>query len=209
MRALGMTLASCIAHYASRNPAGVDDKRLPWPAPLSLPDYRIDASYDDVNSGMYSGRLADIVDTSNTDTGNTLNRIVSDCDSVSVPGWTPRMQSKWQHWKDHFFYAVAGSFAPNAATPSVCTNCLTVNGGGQYAGIVLFSGRRLAALGQIRNAPPLDTDTKNVSSNYVEGTNAASIPGDSTANNFASQATTSTFNDLLFCIDDQLIVTEC
>ena len=78
------------------------------------------------------------------------------------------------------FYAVAESHLPTAAVPSNCSNCLTVNGAGQYAAVLLFSGQRMAALAQVRNAPPTDADTKQNTANYLEGNNAANIPGPGT-----------------------------
>ena len=209
MRSLGLAVTACIADYARNNPGGPDDKRLPWPTTVGLADYRPDTAYDDLNSGALSGRLADIVDTSNTVTGNGIARILSDCDAVAVPEWTPAMAALWQNWKDHFFYAVAESFAPTAPVPSNCASCLTVNGAGSYAAVVLFADSRLNALGQLRNAPPTDTDTRNVSGNYLEGANAANVPYMAGSVDFLSQPATATFNDKLFCVDDALSVTEC
>ena len=141
--------------------------------------------------------------------GNPVARILSDCDPGAVPQWTTQMMALWQNWKDHFFYAVAESFAPPAAVPSNCTTCLTVNGAGQYAAVVLFADARLNALGQIRNAPPTDADTRNAVSNYLEDANAANMPYMAGTVDFVSQPATATFNDLLFCVDDALAVTEC
>ena len=205
MRALGLAAAHCIANYAANNPGGVNDKRLPWPATLAMADYRPDSAYDDVNNGLLSGRLPDIVEDSNSTTNNGINRILSDCSPVAVPAWTPAMATVWQHWKDHFFYAVADSFSPTASTPSVCGSCLTVNGSGQYAAVLMFANKRLST--QQRNAPPMDVNTKQVAGNYLEGINAIAVPG--VATDFESGPETTAFNDLLFCVDDQLITSEC
>lgn len=209
MRSLGLAAASCLADYAAGNSGGAGDKRLPWPANVAMSDYRMDTSYDDVNSGLLAGRLPDIVTDSNLMTGNAIGRVLSDCNSVAVPDWSSSMYSSWQNWKDHFFYAVADSHSPSAATPSTCSSCLTVNGSGQYAAVLLFSNSRLPGLGQVRNAPPIDSDTKSNSSNYLEGANATNIPGTGVSTNYASGPESAVFNDLLFCIDDQLVVTEC
>lgn len=209
MRALGLAAAGCVADYAANNPSGATDKRLPWPATVALTDYRNDANYDDADSGNFSGRLPDAVDDSNTATGNPISRVLSDCDPLLVPEWSATTLSRWQNWKDHFFYAVAESHVPSAVVPSACSNCLTVNGAGQYVAIIVFSNTRLDALGQVRNAPPTDTDTKNDIPNYLEGNNAINIPGSGTSNDYSSQPASSTFNDLLFCIDQALLVTEC
>lgn len=207
MRALGTAAASCVARYAANNPGGANDKRMPWPASVDLGDYRADVAYQDVDNGMHSGRLPDIVDDSNLATGNAIARVLSDCNPAEVPEWTAAVQSRWQHWKDHFFYAVADSHVPTAAVPTNCSNCLTVNGAGQYAAILMFAGTRLD--GQVRNAPPMDADTKRDSANYLESNNAANVPGPGTLVDFASQPASATFNDLLFCIDENLVVSEC
>ncbi len=209
MRNLGFAAASCIADYAARNPGGSDDLRMPWPAPVALADYRPDAAYDDVDGTLLAGRLADVVDDSNSLTANPVARVLSDCDTAAVPAWTAAMQARWQRWKDHFFYAVAGSFAPDAPVPSNCTDCLTVNGAGSYAAILVFGNRRLTGISQLRNAPPLDADTKMDASNYLESANATNVPGTGVTRDYVSQTATTTFNDLLFCIDDGLVVTEC
>lgn len=206
---LGLAVSACIANYAATNPGGATDRRMPWPAAVALADYRSDAAYDDVDNGMFSGRVPDMVDDSSAMTGNSIGRVLSDCDPLQVPEWSAAMLSRWQHWKDHFFYAIAESHLPTAAVPSTCSNCLTVNGAGQYAALLLFSGRRLAALAQVRNAPPTDADTKQNTANYLEGNNATNVPGAGSSLDYTSQAASGSFNDLLFCIDDNLIVTEC
>ena len=119
------------------------------------------------------------------------------------------MRSLWRNWKDHFFYAVAESYTPVAAVPSSCATCLTVNGGGQYAAVLLFAHARLPGLGQVRNAPPTDTDTKNSPANYLEDANASNMPYTGGSVDFVSQPASATFNDLLFCVDATLNVTEC
>jgi len=190
-------------------PGAGNDYRLPWPAPLILADYRTDSAYDDVNASLLSGRLPDSVDDSSAATGNPIGQVLSACDPVAVPAWTPPMLSTWRNWKDHFFYAVAESYSPSAPVPTSCSSCLTVNSTGEYAAIVLFAGARIASLAQIRNAPPTDADTKGDPGNYVEDINATSIPYTSGSVDFKSQSATPTFNDLLFCIDDSLNVSEC
>ena len=171
MRELGLAITGCIANYARGNSGGVGDRRLPWPALVGLADYRPDAQYDDRDTGVLSGRLPDNVDDSAAVTGNSVTQVLTACDSSVVPDWSAEMLSKWRNWKDHYFYVVAESFGPNAPLPSTCSNCLTVNGGGQYAAIIFFANSRLPALGQVRNAPPIDADTKNQLVNYLEDSN--------------------------------------
>ena len=209
MRALGRAVTACIADYARHNSGGTNDRRLPWPAPTALADYRPDAAYDDDVGPAMSGRLPDVLDDSNALTGNTIGRALTDCDPVAVPDWSPAMRSRWSTWKDHFYYIVAESHVPAAALPSTCNNCLTVNGGGQYAAVVLFGAGRLDSLGQTRDAPPMDTDTKQDVSNYLEAANATPFPYSGGGFDLVSQAASGTFNDLLFCIDDSLTVSEC
>lgn len=207
--ALGITLAQCLADYARRNAGGLNDKRLPWPAPMALADYRVDGMYDDVNVGVISGRLPDLVNDSNVLTGNPTSNALGACDSATVVAWTPGMQNLWRNWKDHFFYVIAESHAPDAATPSVCSNCLTVNGGGQYVGVVMFANSRLTALAQLRNAPPTDIDTRSDIDNYLEEANAAGFPYAGGGLDLVSQAASTTFNDRLYCIDETLAVSQC
>ncbi len=209
MRSLGLAAAACIADYGKNNSGGGSDKRLPWPAPVALVDYRPDAAYNDANTGFLSGRLPDVVDDSNSATGNTIARVLGDCNSTAVPGWTAQQFVRWQNWKDHFFYAAAESHSPAAVVPTDCSNCMTVNGSGQYAAVLMFAGMRLSDAGQVRNAPPLDTDTKRNPVNYLEGQNTANVPSSSVAANFESGPLSNNFNDLLFCVDDQLVATEC
>ena len=209
MRALGFAVTQCVADYAANNPGGASDRRLPWPAPLSLADYRPASSYNDADNGSLSGRLADTVNDSNALTGNSSPGVLSACDSVAVPAWDTRMLGLWQNWKDHFFYAVAESHAPDSGVPTSCSNCLTVNGAGQYVAVVVFANSRLSSLGQIRDAPPLDTDTRGLPGNYLEGANAGAFPLPGGSADFSSQTMSNTFNDRLFCIDSALTVSEC
>ncbi|MGI9203977.1 MAG: hypothetical protein ACR2Q3_08200, partial [Woeseiaceae bacterium] len=112
-------------------------------------------------------------------------------------------------WKDHIFYYVAESFSPAASLPSACTNCITVNGGGQYAGVVIFANRRLESLGQSRNAPPIDTDTRNDIANYLESLNSTSHPYVSGIVDLESRPADNTFNDVFYCVDSALNVASC
>lgn len=76
-----------------------------------------------------------------------------------------------------------------------------MNGAGQFAAIVFFSGERLSAYPQIRNAPPIDTDTKNQIANYLEGANAGNHLYSGGLADYESMPATTTFNDIAFCID--------
>lgn len=206
---LTQAVAKCIADYGRRNPGGAGDRRLPWPAPVDLPQYRSDNQYDDTPVGWLSGRVADRVNDSNAVTGNALAAAISGCSAAAVPEWTPEMLTLWRNWKDHLFYAVAGSFRPDASPHSACGTCLTVNGTGAWAAVVMFSSVRLAALGQVRDEPPADADTRSAIGNYLEGRNAAIHPNAGGNGNYQSGAAGATFNDVLFCIDPALSVAAC
>lgn len=205
--ALGLAIAECVARFGAGNAGGAADKRLPWPAPPALPDYRQDAGYDDSDFGSFAGRLPDRTDDSSAATGNAFMTTLADCDASAVPAWTVEMRREWQNWKDHFFYIVAPSYAPTATVPTVCAQCLSVNGAGAYAAIVLFAGPALP--GQTRTAPPLDPDTKQAVGNYLEGRNVAAFPSGATAVDLESRPQAADFNDRLFCIDESLSVAVC
>ena len=207
MSSLTQAIAQCVAAYGQSNPGGASDLRLPWPAPVSLGDYRDDTLYDDVDAAVLSGRLADFVDESNANTSNPTSRVLTDCNPLLAPNWNPSQLSLWQDWKDHFFYVVAEAYQPTAGVPSACGNCLTVNGSGQYAAIVFFAGPRLGA--QTRTVPPIDADTKNQIANYLESVNASNHPYTGGAADFETQAATGSFNDSAFCIDSTMNVTVC
>ncbi len=201
--------ARCLAAYGRSNPGGPLDLRLPWPAPVNLADYRSAGSYSDSATGVLSGRLPDTVDDSNLQTGNPLASILSDCDSAVVPQWTAATAALWADWKDHFFLAISDGFQPDAALPSACAGCLTVNGAGPYAAVLMFSGNRLTATGQVRNEPPTDADTKSDISNYLEGRNASNHPLIAGTADYEVQPASTVFNDLLVCLDTNLDVAAC
>lgn len=209
IRSLTQAITKCIAAYGLTNPGGVNDLRLPWPAPTTLSDYRIDTDYDDVTGSVLSGRLADRVNDSNATTGNSINRLLTDCSTIAVPEWTAETLNLWRNWKDHFFYYVAESFSPISSVPSVCSSCISINSGGQFAAVVLFANRRLTGLGQIRNSPPLDPDTKFQILNYLEGPNESNHPYTGGPADLESRASDSSFNDILYCIDPSLSVSAC
>jgi hypothetical protein len=209
MENLTSIIAQCVASYAQQNLAAPADKRMPWPAPMALPDYRPDANYDDQDAGVLSGRLPNGVDDSNLVTGNPVANMLTDCDTATVPAWTPQVKQLWQHWKDHFFIVVSESFGPNASVPNVCSNCLTVNGSGQYAAVVIFAGARLESVAQSRTAPPLDADARSQISNYLESNNATNHPYIAGIADYVMQPAGSAFNDSVFCIDESLNVTSC
>lgn len=209
LTALAGAVARCIADYGKRNPGGAADRRLPWPTAVDLVEYRTAAQYNDTPVGALSGRVPDVVNDSNSRTGNTSTGVLTACNSATVPEWTATMATLWQHWKDHLFYAVAFDFRPDAAPAAGCTTCLRVNGAGAYAAVVLFAGRRLTALGQTRDEPPMNADTRSDIGNYLEGRNAGNHPNVAGNGDYQSAAASNSFNDILFCIDANLSVSPC
>ena len=209
IRGLTQSIAQCVAAYGAANTGGVGDHRLPWAAPVALGDYRADDQYDDSNTMNLSGRLADFVDDSNSMTGNSIIRVLSNCSAATVPGWTAEANQLWQNWKDHFFYFVAEDFSPVSSVPNVCGNCISVNGIGQYAAVILFANRRLSSLNQLRDYPPIDSDTRNDVRNYLEGSNSLSHPHLGGVANLDSRPADNSFNDILYCVDTALNVSAC
>ncbi len=118
----------------------------------------------------------------------------------------------YENWKDHLFYAVSAAYQPRATpNPYVvasCTaaNCVQVNGTGtRYAGIVIFAGERLSTQSRETAAQRADP------SNYLEGRNAANIelntgssfppaPAAIGNENYQTGASSTTFNDVAYCI---------
>jgi len=124
-----------------------------------------------------------------------IDNILSTC-----PGFvTSGNLDLWKNWKDHFFYVVSGSYAPDSVDVS-CTSagaqCVST-GGNDHAAIVLFSGERQA--GVSRNDPVAgDVDSKNNIANYLEGNNAANYLDPNGNKAYDPSAG----NDYLYCIND-------
>ncbi len=189
--------AQCVAAYGNAN--GI--QRLPWAAPVSLADYNNDASYSD-QTGLLAGRLAFNLTSSNQiisgpigmmhgySGGILSNSLTSYCPSTPVP-------EQWrQNWKDQIFYAVADAYKPTTAANCSSGHCLSVNGTGQYAAVLLFSGRRLAALAQSRDT----AGEKGATGNYLEDSNKTAVNLADGRGNFTSAAASATFNDIVMCI---------
>jgi hypothetical protein len=195
---LTRSIAECVGKYGefNGNPLVVADHRLPWPAPVSLTSFTANNSYGDSAAGSRkSGRLPFVVNTSKGTTANSMDgtSLLRDGNDL-CPSWSIDDAAWYQNWKDQLFYAVAGSYAPTAAypTPGSCPACLSVNGAGDFAAVVLFAGKK--TIGQARNT----LAEKRLISNYVEGRNSASYPN--TSGDFDLEQGGSV-NDLLFCVD--------
>lgn len=204
-RLLTAAVAQCVARYGLDNPAA---KRLPWPAPVALSDYRDDAAYDDHGPAddALSGRVPDIALDSGVASGSPVVRLLGTC---AVPAWTPEIAKLWHNWKDHLFYALARAYAPAPSPAGSCGagDCLAVDGAGPYAAVVIYSGSAVA--GQHRGAPPLDPDDKADIGNYLEGRNAANHPNAAGNADYQSGPAGPAFNDILYCIDPDLNVAPC
>ncbi|MBL4712833.1 MAG: hypothetical protein JKX75_10145 [Gammaproteobacteria bacterium] len=205
MTDLTEALAWCLSAYVN-NGVLADDKRMPWPAPIMLSDYRINSEYDD-EEDRYAGRFPFLVDSSNVETNLVVANIFDSvgCESlnlisgtvVNLSDFNTEYRRLWENWKDHFFYALSSKFDPKSGNTNCGGSCIDVDGT-QYAGVVFFGGSRLGNI--TRNAPPIDTDDKNDVSNYLENGNDTEINtavGDNT-----DIYTLNTTNDIMFCLSD-------
>ncbi len=195
-------VAACLAGYGRLNGAGPSDRRLPWPAPVALTDYSVDTNYDD-SGETFSGRLPYRVNDSKGATANTMTQsnLIT---GVNCPGpWSALDDSWYKNWKDHLFYSLARSYSPGATAPSACTDCLSADGVGPFAAIVMFAGRRLAWQ---KRATPAD---KSSIANYLEERNSANHPNPAGNADYRSGPATTGFNDVLYCVDTSLTVAPC
>jgi hypothetical protein len=217
-REITRRIGRCVAFFATRNAGYPGDKRLPLgvrPKVQDIGPYTDDCSYNDDNDRR-AGRLANVVGTSGNLTsnatfaetfcgpgsGNQLLRQGSPC-----PDWNTPYYTLWNRWKSLFFYAVAPSFRPQAPTPPSCGDCDQINGSGNYAAVVLFGGPPLA--GQPRST---DSDREKPE-NYLEGRNENNVKDkdqDPGRRNYETRATSSSsFNDILYCVSPALEVIPC
>lgn len=190
-------LAFCLVEYANRN-AATNDKRLPWPAPLTMADYSNPTSYDDVST-RYTGRMPyHIADSTinppahnwSTNGPTTRNKMES---CSKWPEW-------WNSWKTFIFFAVSKDFANDSSAPQSCSgNCLRVDGIGPFAAVVIFSGKKLATQNRVTNfdlANPL---------NFLEDKNAAEISNNSGVGDY-TKITNAAQNDITICIRQNLTI---
>jgi len=209
--ALLQKLAQCLVNYGKSNAAGTADKRLPWAAPLNVADFANDTLDD--SAGLLDGRPPfrandSAVSTSSnlvTSTNNyrllTVNNCPNGWNMVAGNGGTTSQNGWWDKWKDHYFYAVADAFKPTSSvasqsSPCAAGTCLTVDGIGPYAAVLLYAGYRLS--GQAR----AQQSDKTVATNYLEGTNATAVAaGNGTA---FTKIIGATANDQLICINQDL-----
>lgn len=213
LRLLTQRIAECLASYGAHNGSGTANKSLPWPAPLALDDYAVNNNYND-NFGSYSGRVPHLVNNSNAVTLNAMsgdylmanNGLNCPYYAASPATELQRLYPWWNNWKDHLFYALSREYGPGNGDTGSCGNCLSVNGGGNYAAVVMFAGGRLA--GQVR-AGSSTAAQRGVIGNYLEGRNASNHPNSSGDADYQSGAASTAFNDTLYCIDTNLNVAPC
>ena len=199
LNALTQRVASCIATYGNNNTVP-GDRRVPGAAPITLTNFLTNASYSDnaPSAPLLSGRVPYKVSYSVSVPikNNSLSSPYNLLTNAYCPSWGTFEDAWYRNWKDHLFYAVASSYSATATTPTTCGNCLQVNGTGQYAGIVIFAGRKLA--NQSR-----DTDTqKGNIGNYLEGRNYSNHPNSAGNSNYEKSLISTTFNDTLYCVDN-------
>ena len=225
LRALTRHAAECIAMYGANNRNAFNvidltDQRLPWASNMSLsatsvPTYAVNAQYNHISSDM-SGRISFRVETSRSATNNAL---ISNSDYgtssryiftlLSYCGYSTDQKIWYENWKDQLFYAIANSYRPLAGKPTSCGTCLTINGGGSYAAVVIFAGDKLTnAAGQVTQPRSLATDKGSIA-NYLEGRNSSNHPNSGGNSNYQAAATSSTFNDIVYAIDASNLAVKC
>lgn len=207
--------AQCIVNYGKNNTAGLADKRLPWAAPLNIADFAYDTFDDSVN--LLSGRPPFKANDSDAATNNTLlssgnyyrlftiNNCLAGWANVAGTGGTTSQDGWWDKWKDHLFYAVADAFKPSSSVatqtyPCSSGSCLTVDGIGPYAAVLIYAGKKLASPAQSRYT----LAQKIVAGNYLEGANATSIAAGTGA--AYTKVTSATANDVVICINQDLTI---
>lgn len=202
-----MRTAECIAQYGlTINPT---TKRLPWAAPLNMDamngtKYGTNSNYDATTSTFRAGRTPYKPDPNPLhaqwlDAANTFN----------CPNFDANAFAWWQNYKDQLFYAVADAYKPGTGA-AVCgaSNCLTVDGNGPYAAVVIFSGKKLSGRNRNTNPDYTSTDKANLA-NYLEGNNLTAMAAPGNGNFTQGSFTSSSNNDILMCIKQDLTVTPC
>ncbi|MDT8452257.1 MAG: hypothetical protein RQ936_05870 [Gammaproteobacteria bacterium] len=243
MENLTQALAMCLASYANL-PANTS-RRLPWPVKTDLngADYRSNDKYKDEDGATigYSGRFPFDVSNSNSAISATLLNSeifdMADCNALAVGSGTTAATANlldpsdpgppsipateyrklWNNWKDHFFYTLSKGYEPSntgAATCATSGACITINGN-EYAGAVIFSGKRLLDAGgndTLRSDKSIVTDYLEDSKGAVFGAEATNKTG--VESYIYTEPQTDAINDIMYCIQDQvagipLVVAEC
>ena len=202
-------VALCLANYGNNN-SPWDNDSLPRPAPLTLgtnllTDYYPDTNYDD-STGSYAGRVPYRVNNSQAASSNNISSpyylLQSNGANCPNPANWAAVYPWWTNWKDHLFYEVSSAFRPSAYTHQSCGYCVSINSSVDYAAVVIFAGPRLPARSQTRAA-------KNDISQYLESINSSPFNGAMGYENYLTGTASPTFNDVLYCIDQNLNVAPC
>ena len=211
LKQLTQQVALCLANYGNNNGGSSywPNKSLPWPAPVAFPagsDYSINSNYND-SVNLFAGRVPYDVGTSTATMSNAYGTLMAACTGISPSTWT-NLAPWWNNWKDHLFYALGEEYKPvstyHNTTP--CGQCLSINGAGNYAAVVMFANSRLGSLAtpQVRisntiSTSPISTKRGDIN-NYLEDNNASNFPGANGNENYKTAIAGSTFNDVLYCI---------
>lgn len=217
LRDMTRAVAECLASYG-RNNNNPDNYSLPWPAPVSLVgDYADKENYRDDNT--YAGRVPHQIYTSKIGSNNNMSgyRLMTSGNGLNCPHYdaTPndeleRLYPWWSNWKDHLFYALSYEYQPRFSDTHSCGDCVQIrNYGHRYAAIVLFAGSALS--GQDRASTSTSNAERGQLGRYLEGQNLSSYPNYGGDNEYEAGNPTSSFNDILYCIDtgSSLDVEEC
>lgn len=198
---LTKSLAECIAAIGNADLL----RRLPYPAPLLLADYRLNANYDDdpaINYGRFPQVSNSFPITNNLVYDDTLAQ--SDCEASGV---TPYDESFWKNWKDHFYYVVSKDFdaatvAPLGATKcNIASECFTIDGKpNKVSAMVVFAGPAQAGQNRVwwwdDSTSTVTIDNKQNQNSYLEGDNQVPYTGLVQDYNLATSPT-----DYSYCIE--------
>ena len=193
---LGRQVAECLLRFATTQGS------FPWPAPLVVADVRRNASYDDrvpldpsaTPALTLFGRVPDIADDSLGAMGRPRGqRVLTSCGEFS--NRNSALRRFWENWKDHLYYAVAGSYQPGAPSPPPgCADCIQLRGAPlpAYVAVLIYAGSQLP--GQDRRSSPDPGD-------YLEGENrSAAQRGHARRMLLEARTPGDDFNDVLYCI---------
>ncbi len=206
LNTMTLEVAKCIAFFGTRNNSGgspnPNNKSLPWPAQISLTDYADILLYND-RVNLFAGRVPYKVNTARDTSSNSIsNKFLLQSDGANCPGWAA-IYPWWDNWKDHLFYALGERFEPGTGNTGSCssTSCLKINGSGNYAAVVMFAGKKLSSQSRAN---------KSVVPDYLESSNASNFSSADGDESYTTAVTSSsTFNDILYCIDTNLNVNPC
>jgi type II secretory pathway pseudopilin PulG len=204
---LTQQVANCLVFYASQNDncgGYCNNNSLPWPAPLVLSDYSANTQYND-QSNLYAGRVPYNVGTS-SGFHNPLSTLMTTAVCPGGPGGWPSVDPWWNNWKDQLFYALSGEFAPQSGDTPPCGTCLKINGSGHYAAVVMFANSRLAGQVRASDTTGVNSAPRGTIGNYLESNNASNFTGANGNENYITAPVSSTFNDVLCTIDQNLLI---